>query len=363
MPRHAINSSTAALIILALGMLAACTSPESISPGVPGARGETRAAISPAPATITSPLGVSRTLLWFDEFVPVTDNADGKPYIDRSKWETTYNTGWGPFLRAYGDSGGFHRWLDKDFNPGGLSATEVLNPFSFPEPGVLRIAAWPVPAGRILAAYSSPSIPEQNRMTPRARFASGLLASDAKFHYRFGYIEARIRMPAHSGSWPAFWMMAIDPSIKIPPAWGTTDRDHEAAQKLASLARPQFPEFDIMEYLGHVPDRYTTAIHATDFDGLDYHKPGPNLGDDWHTYGFDWSPTDWAFTFDGRIVQQGKAPASFAIDHYPILCLQIGGDWFAKDASQLSGKTIQGWEVDEKSMPWHMDVDYVRVWQ
>ncbi|MFO1418454.1 MAG: glycoside hydrolase family 16 protein [Methylotetracoccus sp.] len=349
-------------LISALYGLAACSAPNAFGPGASRTTSMTSQRPADVAAQITSPLGVQRTFLWSDEFVPVIDS-DGRAYIDRNKWNTTYNTGWGPFLRAYGDTGGFHRWVDKDYKPAGISDAQVLNPFSFPEPGVLRISSWPVPPGPVLNAYSGDSVPPENRMSDRARFATGLLASDSKFHYRFGYIEARIRVPGKRGTWPAFWMMSIDPSIPIPPKWGTTEREHEMAKQMASKARPQMPEFDIMEYLGHVPARFTTAIHSVEYDHLDYHTPGPNLDGAWHTYGFDWSPTDWAFTFDGKIVQQGKAFPSFAIDHYPILCMQIGGDWYKNEMLSMFGKAVNGWEVDDASMPWQMDVDYVRVWQ
>ena len=311
---------------------------------------------------LVSPMGVTRKLFWSDEFDGVLDS-DGKRTFDRRKWNTTHNAGWGAKLRTYGDDGGFHRWVDKDYNPGGLPADQVLDPFSFPEPSLLRISLWKLDDGPVLSAYSAKNLSDEVRMTEKARFATGFLATDDKFYYRYGYIEARIRLPPYRGSWPAFWLMPLDPSVKTPPVWGVTEADHEAAKALAAEARPQKVEFDIMEYLGHIPQRFTTAIHSDPEIGIEFHTPEGGVGDAWHIYGFDWTPTDWAFIFDGKIIRRGKTTPQFDKDHYVILSMGAGGDWYKQEMMSLYGKKVEGWEVDESSMPWTMDIDYVRVWQ
>jgi hypothetical protein len=48
-----------------------------------------RAQDLPVPRQIVSPLGKTMTLKFDDEFNAVTDK-DGHPYIDRSKWQTTF---------------------------------------------------------------------------------------------------------------------------------------------------------------------------------------------------------------------------------------------------------------------------------
>ncbi len=64
---------------------------------------------------------------------------------------------------------------------------------------------------------------------------------DTLYAARYGRIEARMKLPAEEGLWPAFWMLPVDTSIY--GTWGASG------------------ELDIMEARGRVPDKVGGAIH------------------------------------------------------------------------------------------------------
>ena len=154
---------------------------------------------TPVPQEITSPLGKTMTLKFHDEFDPVTDK-DGQPYIDRSKWQTTFWQGssqrtlWGNLEAQY--------YVDKDYAGEGSIPGERLNPFSFEQPGILTISAWKV-SERLWKKYY---------MGQERCFASGLLISDKHFTFQYGYVEGRFKLPGNRGAWPAFWLLGDDPT-------------------------------------------------------------------------------------------------------------------------------------------------------
>lgn len=76
-------------------------------------------------------------------------------------------------------------------------------------------------------------------------YTSARIRSLQKGDFKFGRIEARMRLPVGQGIWPAFWML---PSDNVYGDW------------------PQSGELDIMEYLGHEPN----TVHGT----LHYGNPG-----------------------------------------------------------------------------------------
>ena len=134
---------------------------------------------------------------------------------------------------------------------------------------------------------------------------SGRVYAHVKEGWKYGYIEASIKLPKGKGTWPAFWMMPVN--FHSWPADG---------------------EIDIMEEVGYHPDFVSSSLHANAHvyvDGkvqLSYDNKG--LGRD------DWPYND---------------------PFYVIFNLAWGGDWGGS----------QG--VDENALPVTMEVDYIRVFQ
>ena len=142
----------------------------------------------------------------------------------------------------------------------------------------------------------------------------GLVSSNGKFSFIYGYVEARIDLPGTGsiGNWPAFW----------------TDGQNW----------PVDGEMDVMEGLGGA-----ACWHFHDSSG----GPGGCAAGSftgWHTYGADWEPGRVSYYYDGQLV--GQISSGITAEPMYLILENSGGAW---GGSRLDPATLQ--------------VDYVRVWQ
>jgi len=176
----------------------------------------------------------------------------------------------------------------------------------------------------------------------RTGHAAGFLETYGKWVQRYGYFEARMKLPTAPGLWPAFWMMA-DRGVKAGSLWVRQDTGNGGM------------EFDIMEHLTRWgPYRYNIALH---WDG--YQKDHKSVGSDkiyiqpdkdgFITCGLLWIPGAAIYYADGREVFRWESPRVSNVQSYMMLTLPIGG-W---DNNSL----------DDKQLPADFVIDYVRVWQ
>jgi beta-glucanase (GH16 family) len=295
------------------------------------------------PQSIVSPLGKPMTLKFQDEFDPVADT-DGQPYIDRSKWKTTF---WqGSSVRTLTGNGEAQYYMDKDY--GGqrnIPVEQRPNPFSFEKPGILTISATQVPK-ELWGNYW---------MGKQRCISSGILCSDGKFIFQYGYLEGRFKLPSQRGSWPALWMLATDPKGETP------EKQH-----------PWPPELDVFEYFGHRPSKFTTGYIGRKGEKTKVsqwmHDMGTDLSQDFHTWGLEWDENNVAWTFDGKVVATGPMAPSFRVPMHILVNLAAGGNWYTQEMKTLGIKNADGtpvmqWDVDAAAMPWKMECDYVRVFQ
>ena len=300
------------------------------------------------PQTVISPSGKKLTLKFNDEFDAVTDK-DGQSYIDRTKWQTTFWQGssqrtlWGNIEAEY--------YTDKDYAGDWKIMPEkngVLNPFSFEndKPGVLTINATKVPQELWKKYY----------MGEQRCFSSGLLISDKRFNFQYGYIEGRFKLPANKGAWPAFWLLGNDP----------TRMGDDPKKPNYAAAHEWGPEVDIFEFFGHRPTKHSAGLilhkgEKTKWK-FGFNEVGLDISQQYHTWGLEWNADDMILTFDGKVWAQTNTPDSFKRPMYLLVNLAVGGQWYSQEMSQAK-TPAKPWEVDEGSMPWKMDCDYVRVYQ
>ena len=170
------------------------------------------------------------------------------------------------------------------------------------------------------------------------RYYSGRIYGKRNTGWKYGYIAARIRVPAGKGTWPAFWM--------IPVAGGTW---------------PATGEIDIMEHVGFNPNVVHSTIHCTKYNngGTPVETANRNIGDAtsaFHVYAVEWTPGYMKFYVDNRLLLTYNNECSvsawpFDKEFYVILNLAWGGDWGGQQGT------------DDTALPAAMDVDYVRVYQ
>jgi beta-glucanase (GH16 family) len=159
-------------------------------------------------------------------------------------------------------------------------------------------------------------------------FSSGMVSSHDKFSQRFGWFEARAKLPAGKGLWPAFWLL---PQSRQWP-----------------------PEIDIVEHKGSLLNHVWLTVHRPQpntwrpkSDGTEW--AGPDFTADFHTFAVDWRPDRVAWYVDGMERHRWSGAADFG-PMYILLNLAVGGQWDGAPDAQTP-------------FPAEMQVDYVRVYR
>ena len=157
--------------------------------------------------------------------------------------------------------------------------------------------------------------------------------------WQYGYFEARLKLPAGKGTWPAFWMMP-----KNFTTW------------------PGDGEIDIMEEVGYDPNRILSTIHCNKYNngGTSIESGSrmvPTSQTEFHVYACEWTSTYIRFFVDGNQILKyqndgtGYNAWPFDAPFYLKLNLAWGGDWGGAHG------------IDETCLPTTYQIDYVRVFQ
>jgi beta-glucanase (GH16 family) len=180
-------------------------------------------------------------------------------------------------------------------------------------------------------------------------FVSGRINTRDRFSFAFARASARMRLPAGSGFWPAFWI-------------------------LGSGDWPATGEIDVMENVGE-PDWVSSAMHGPGYSGDTpiVHRQTLPEGQDitgWHIYAVDWTPTELIFSVDGiehyRVTKemvQRYGPWAFDQPKFLILNLALGGAYpqgvnhVSDPYPGLPASTVQRIEAGQGKVL----VDWVRV--
>lgn len=169
-------------------------------------------------------------------------------------------------------------------------------------------------------------------------YTSARLITQHKFEFGYGRIEARVKVPAGAGLWPAFWSLGND---------------------IARVGWPQTGEIDIMEFVGRDPNTIFGTIHGPGYSGGEsfsgtytFGEPVPNA---YHTYAVEWRPDLIVWYVDGieyhRATPADVVPNQWVFDHpfFLLLNVAIGGNF---------GGAVGA----DTAFPQAMLVDYVRVY-
>ncbi len=175
-------------------------------------------------------------------------------------------------------------------------------------------------------------------------YTSARLLSRYKADFRYGRLEARLKTPRTQGIWPAFWML---PTSEAYGGW------------------PYSGEIDIMELLGHEPNKSYATLHAEGtapglsiYSSSNYVLSTGTFADAFHTFAIEWSPVEIKFYIDNILIATKSAtslaasPRPFPFDQpfFFLLNVAVGGNW----PGNPNASTV---------LPQTMEVDYVRVYQ
>jgi beta-glucanase (GH16 family) len=177
------------------------------------------------------------------------------------------------------------------------------------------------------------------------RYTSGRINTKGKREFLYGRFEARIRLPAEVGMWPAFWMLG-----------GNIDE----------VGWPACGEIDIMEGKGRLPSWTSGALHrgpdpaSNLITASEYQLPTGDFHREWHLFAVEWQPEQIRWYVDDVLFQTFDRPAEVELAYWPfdrgrpfflILNLAVGG-WF--DSPHMPPENLE---------PQRLLVDYVRVYR
>ena len=267
---------------------------------------------------IQASVPISYQLIWSDEF-----DVDGVPNPVNWSIET-----------GYGDNGwGNNEWQLYTTSPDNIKV----------EAGNLVITA----------DCSVASTAPENCAQRDGTITSGKVITQDKFSFRYGKVEAKIKLPVGQGAWSAFWMLG---------------------ENFSDVGWPQTGEIDIVEmFQTNNSDPQTTHFTIHYFDDTGNNDPScfttstvghiycpdqlrltESLGVDYHVFSAEWNSAGITGKIDG-IPYFFKAIDPVTMDEFLkefflILNVAMGGD--------LGGDIVA-------STPWPqiMLVDYVKVYQ
>ncbi|MFB3923009.1 MAG: family 16 glycosylhydrolase [Terriglobia bacterium] len=259
----------------------------------------------------------------------VTPMGDANPPADLRPWSLVWSD---DFDGANGSSPDASKWTF-DIGGGGWGNDELetytaRTQNAFLQDGTLVIQA-------LKETYTGPdNIP---RDYTSARLKTLGLAS-----WTYGRVEARMKLPAGQGLWPAFWMLGAN---------------------IAQVGWPDCGEIDIMENIGREPSIVHGTIHGpsySDGGGISGSYTLPNnqrFADDFHVFAVEWEKNVIRFYVDNalyatRTPSELPSGARWIFDKpfFIILNVAVGGSWPGNPDST----TV---------FPQTMVVDYVRVYQ
>lgn len=147
------------------------------------------------------------------------------------------------------------------------------------------------------------------------RYTSARLTTQGKVTSKLGRVEARMKLPAGQGLWPAFWMLGAN---------------------FRTVGHPDCGEVDIMELVGNEPFRSWASVHGPGYTGISAPFDlalGRTFADRFHVFALDRTSTSLTFSVDGKVFHR-VTPASlnggrwvFSKPFFLIMNLAVGGRW------------------------------------
>ena len=176
----------------------------------------------------------------------------------------------------------------------------------------------------------------------RSHYTAASITTQGTFELTYGRVEVRAKLPRGRGMWPAIWMLGSN---------------------IASVGWPKCGEIDILEAVGHEPDKVFATVHwfgaekgkHASFGG---NLPGQKPSEDFHLYAVEWFAGRMDFYYDETryftypIEKAGKDDKNpFHKPHYLLMNLAIGGGWGGQKG------------IDDSIFPQQYVIDYVRIYK
>lgn len=181
-------------------------------------------------------------------------------------------------------------------------------------------------------------------------YESGMIRSD--WTTRYGYFEARVKMPSAIGLWPAFWLnsdVAANGVLSWPPEIDIFEFVNNGVEDKANML-----------HSGVISQRNTTSQITYADPAFNtrwtYYKAPFNFDEGWHTVGAEWDATSVTMYIDGRKIYTRSYLWNFpdgspAGPAHILLNLAVGGNWAGRHG------------IEDAALPQALQVDWVRAYR
>jgi beta-glucanase (GH16 family) len=170
------------------------------------------------------------------------------------------------------------------------------------------------------------------------QFTSAKLKTANRLGFKYGRIEARMKLPSGLGTWPAFWMLGAD--LLDGNGW------------------PECGEIDVLEARGDLPPVAYGTLHGPNFgNGGGYGNTftgGDPLASAYHVYAVEWKKNRVDMYVDDNLYFSATpadvAPGRWVFNHefFLILNLAMGGEFTG--------------DLDPAMSQAKLSVDYIRYY-
>ncbi len=227
------------------------------------------------------------------------------------------------------------------------------------------------PPARCPQYYDAKHVAASDASLVPYRYRSGMLNSARSFGFKYGYVEARVKMPKGFGLWPALW-------LRDWHAWSYEIDALEGFDRDARVFRSTYwwgngSNFSTSSDGGDLgvnadgracrgdPRLASTASSPTACSLAN----SVDLSAGYHTIGLNWTPTKYEIYLDG--VRRWSSPIGAKISsayNHLILDLAFGNDAEEFDWSHEMTRPLDAGLLDVSRYPKPtVEWDYVRVWQ
>ena len=171
-----------------------------------------------------------------------------------------------------------------------------------------------------------------------ANYTSSRMITKGAEDFKYGRIDIRAALPEGQGLWPALWMLGAN---------------------IDQVSWPNCGEIDIMEIVGHQPNKVHGTLHWGDVNGNHaqyggYKNSSTDLSEEFNVYSIIWTQTQITWLLNNvqyHVININEAQFDeFRENFFFIMNVAVGGNWpGSPDATT--------------AFPQRMIVDYIRVHQ
>lgn len=166
-----------------------------------------------------------------------------------------------------------------------------------------------------------------------SNYTSARLLSKDKFSFKYGKVEARAKLPAGVGTWPAIWMLGSN---------------------IGTVSWPACGEIDIMEHRGSELNKIFGTLHYPGRSGGNADGTTTvisNASTEFHIYTMEWNAGTIKIAVDNNVffTYVNSAASPFNQNFFLILNVAMGGNF--------------GGAVDPAFSNAALEIDYIRVYQ